>query len=253
MAAPPAVPAVAMKGISKAFGGVRALEQVDLALMRAEILGLVGDNAAGKSTLMKILSGVLVPDAGQIMVDGAEVRFRGPMDARERGIEMIYQDFALCPNLSVAGNIFLGRERARSCLGGLIRILDWKGMEAQARQILDRLHIRIDSVRHTVEYLSGGQRQAVAIGRAIGFNARVLIMDEPTANLAVKEVGKVLDFACQARHEGISTIFISHRLQDIFTIGDRVMVLKRGQCVGVRRIADTTMDELVNLIVKGTA
>jgi simple sugar transport system ATP-binding protein len=126
-------------------------------------------------------------------------------------------------------------------------------MEAQASQILDRLHIHFDSVRRPVEYLSGGQRQAVAIGRATGFDARVLIMDEPTANLAVKEAGKVLEFARDARHGGISTIFISHRLQDIFAIGDRVMVLKRGQCVGVRRIAETTMDEVVNLIVKGTA
>lgn len=243
---------VSMRGISKSFGAVRAVERVDLDLYAGEILGLVGDNAAGKSTLMKILSGVLLPDEGTIMLDGNEVRFRSPLDARQLGIEMIYQDFALCPNLSAASNIFLGREPVRSYLAGLVRLLDWKGMEAHASRILDRIHIHIDSVRHAVEHLSGGQQQAVAIGRAIGFNARVLIMDEPTASLSVKEVGKVLEFAREARSRGISIIFISHRLQDIFAIGDRVMVLKRGRSVGVRRVDQTTMDEVVSLIVKGT-
>lgn len=250
---PDSVPAVAMRGIAKSFGAVRALEGVDVDLHPGEILGLVGDNAAGKSTLMKILSGVLLPDEGRILLDGTEVHLRGPLDARRLGIEMIYQDFALCPNLSAASNIFLGREVVRSYWGGLVRLLDWRGMEAQASRILDRIQIHIESVRHTVEYLSGGQQQAVAIGRAIGFNARVLIMDEPTASLAVKEVGKVLDFARDARSRGISIIFISHRLQDIFAIGDRVMVLKRGRSVGVRRLDQTSMDEVVSLIVKGTA
>jgi ABC-type sugar transport system ATPase subunit len=242
-------PLIEMSGISKSFGPVRALEKVDLTLNQCEVLGLVGDNAAGKSTLMKIMSGAYQPDEGQILWEGQPVRFDSPHQARELGIEMVYQDFALSGNLHIAANIFLGRELSRSYLGGIFRFLDDKAMEEEARKLLDRLRIDIKSVRLRVENLSGGQRQAVAIGRATAFNARAVIMDEPTASLAVKEVGKVLDLIRHLKTQGVSVILISHRLQDVFTVADRIMVLKHGVNVGALRTAETNMDEIVSLMV----
>lgn len=237
-----------MRGIVKRFGAVEALKGVDLELASGEVLGLVGDNAAGKSTLMKTLTGVHQPDAGQIVFEGRPVHLRTPHDSRALGIEMIYQDLALVPSLDVVANVFLGRERVRR-LGGLLSRLDERAMEAATWDVIHRLRITMDSVRKPVSLYSGGQQQAVAIGRAMSFNARVIIMDEPTAALAVREVGKLLDLVRDLRGHGVSVILISHRLQDVFAVADRVMVLYGGRNVGVRRVAETTMDEVVRLIV----
>ncbi len=240
---------VRMEGIVKRFGAVEALKGVDLDLRQGEVLGLVGDNAAGKSTLMKVLTGVHRPDAGRIFFAGFAVEFRNPHESRARGIEMIYQDLALVPSLDVVANVFLGREKTRPALGGLVRRLDERGMEAATWDVIRRLKINMDSVRKRVSLFSGGQQQAVAIGRAMSFNARVIVMDEPTANLAVREVGKVLDLVRELRERGVSVILISHRLQDVFAVADRVMVLYGGRAAGVRRVAETTMDEVVRQIV----
>jgi simple sugar transport system ATP-binding protein len=242
-------PLVEMRGISKSFGPVRALRQVDLCLHRQEVLGLVGDNAAGKSTLMKILTGAYQPDEGAILFDGQRVRFLSPHDSRALGIEMVYQDLALAGNLSVTANIFLGREPCRPTLGRLLPLLDERQMDEAARGLLQKLRIDIGSVRLRVESLSGGQRQSVAIGRATAFNASAIIMDEPTASLAVREVGKVLELVTSLREHGVSVILISHRLQDVFAVTDRIMVLKHGIKVGDKPTAETTMDEVVGLMV----
>jgi simple sugar transport system ATP-binding protein len=237
-----------MRGIVKNFGPVRALRGVDLRLDRREVLGLVGDNGAGKSTLMKVLTGVHQPDAGEIFFEGQQVQFASPHHSRTNGIEMVYQDLALAGNLSVDNNIFLGREMTRSYLGGLIKFLNHKGMAREAVQLLERLRIDIKSVDFQVETLSGGQRQAVAIGRSAGFEAKVVIMDEPTAALAVKEVSKVLDLIHGLKDHDVSVILISHRLQDIFAVCDRIMVLRQGEVVGNTPESETKMDEIVALI-----
>lgn len=241
-------PVVEMHGIVKNFGPVRALRGVDLWLDRREVLGLVGDNGAGKSTLMKVLTGVHQPDGGQIVFEGQSMHFASPHDSRMIGIEMVYQDLALAGNLTVDGNIFLGREMTRSYLGGLIKLLDHKGMAREAVRLLERLRIDIASVGYQVETLSGGQRQAVAIGRSAGFEATLVIMDEPTAALAVKEVSKVLDLIHGLKDHDVSVILISHRLQDIFAVCDRIMVLRQGQVVGNIPKDETDMDEIVALI-----
>ena len=242
---------VSMQGIVKRFGAVEALCGVNLELGVGEVLGLVGDNAAGKSTLMKVLTGVPQPDEGRIVFEGRAVQFRNPHDSRAVGIEMIYQDLALVPSLDVVANVFLGRERVRRHLGGLVRVLDERAMEAATWEVLHRLRISMDSVRKPVSFFSGGQQQAVAIGRAMSFNARVIVMDEPTAALAVREVGKVLDLVRDLKTHGVSVILISHRMQDVFAVADRVMVLYGGRNVGVRHVAETTVDEIVRLIVGG--
>lgn len=242
-------PLVEMRGIYKSFGPVQALLGVDLVLGYNEVLGLVGDNAAGKSTLMKVLSGAYQPDVGEILFEGQPVRFQSPHESRMMGIEMVYQDFALAGNLSIVENVFLGREETQSYLGGLLHLLDEEKMAREAQRLLERLKIEVKSVRLRVENLSGGQRQAVAIGRATAFDARVIIMDEPTASLAVREVGKVLDLIRSLKEHGVSVITISHRLQDIFQVSDRVMVLRQGCKVGDVPIQQTSMDEIVALIV----
>jgi ABC-type sugar transport system ATPase subunit len=246
-------PLIQMCGIAKAFGAVQALRGADLSLWPGEVLGLVGDNAAGKSTLMKVLTGVHRPDGGEILFEGRPVAFHSPRDSRALGIEMIYQNLALAQNLDVVANVFLGREYTRTVVPGLVQRLDEPRMQTETRQLLERLRINITSVRTNVERMSGGQQQAVAIARAVAFQARVVIMDEPTASLAVKEVGKVLDLIAQLRARGVSVILISHRLQDVFTVADRIMVLRSGQCVAERMIHDATMDEVVKYIVGAEA
>ena len=239
---------VEMLGIAKEFGPVRALRGVDLRLRAGEVLGLVGDNGAGKSTLMKVLAGAYKPDTGRILLNGKPVTFSNPHQAREKGIEMVFQDLALAGNLTVAANIFLGRELSRPVVGGLIQRLDHRGMAEEASRLLGRLKIEINSVDDCVENLSGGQRQAVAIARASGFEAPVVIMDEPTAALAVKEVTKVLDLIRTLRDRGVGVILISHRMQDVFSVSDRIMVLRQGQTVGNIPIDKVTMDQVVALI-----
>ena len=239
-------PIVEMRGISKAFGPVQALGEVNLKLMPGEVLGLVGDNSAGKSTLMKIMTGAYQRDAGDIFVDGQPVRFKSPHESRDRGIEMIYQDFALCGNLDVGQNIFLGRWPLR--LGFFV---DHARMHSDARQILNGLKVDVNSVYQKVESLSGGRQQSVAIARAISFNPKVVIFDEPTANLSVPATERLLETIVELRTQGVAQIIISHRLTDIFEVGDRVMVLKRGRNVGTRAIRSTSEREVLELIVSG--
>lgn len=234
-----------MERISKSFGSVRALHEVNLELCRGEVLGLVGDNGAGKSTLIKVLSGAINADEGRISLNDQEVRIENPQDARNHGIETIYQNFALVGNLPIYLNIFLGRYRLKPILGGLIRILDEKRMEKESWEILHNLNIHFNSVREKVDHLSGGQRQAVAIGRALFFNPRMIIMDEPTSGLAVKEVEQVHDIIREFKKKGVSIIFITHRLQSIFAVADRVIVLRNGQNAMDKKIAETTLEEVV--------
>jgi len=235
-----------MRGINKAFGPVQALIDVDLVLYPGEVLGLVGDNSAGKSTLMKVLTGAYQRDSGEILVSGEPVNFRSPHDSRDRGIEMIYQDFALCGNMNVAQNIFLGRWPRRGIF------VDRKKMYADADEVLQRLKVNVNSVYQKVESLSGGRQQSVAIARAISFNPRVVILDEPTANLSVMATERLLETMLELKKQGVAQIIISHRLQDIFAVGDRIMVLKRGENVGDRYIRDTDEHEVLEIIVSGT-
>jgi simple sugar transport system ATP-binding protein len=239
------VPLIEMRGIHKSFGGIKALNGVDLRLMPHEILGLVGDNAAGKSTLMKILTGTYSKDEGQILFEGREVNFHRPHDSRLLGIEMVYQDFALCGNMDVTYNMFLGRWVSNGIF------LDKKRMDIETREVLGRLRVDVTSVRLKVEGLSGGRQQALAIARAISVNPKLIILDEPTANLSVLAAERVLELMVELKKYNIAQVIISHRLQDVFTVGDRVMVLKRGRNVGERNIRETTEDEVLGLIVRG--
>ncbi len=242
----PDTPFVRMRGIDKSFGAVRALDDVDLAIAPGEILGLVGDNSAGKSTLMKILTGAYHRDAGEVLVDGRPTHFRSAHDSRAAGIEMIYQDFALCGNLDVGQNIFLGRWPRRG------PFVDRRRMYADAQAVLQRLKVDVNSVFQRVDGLSGGRQQSVAIARAISFQPRLVILDEPTANLSVMATDRLLQTMQELKRQGVAQIIISHRLTDIFEVGDRVMVLKRGRNVGERRIAETSEQEVLEIIVSGT-
>ena len=225
-----ATPVVEMRNIKKSFAAVRALRGVDLVLHENEVLGLVGDNAAGKSTLMKILSGAYIPDEGEIFIKGDKAHITDPLQARQLGIEMVYQDLALVNKLNVASNVFLGREVMSQRLGR-IGVMNRRHMERETERLLDRLKIDISSVRLDVESLSGGQRQTVAIARATAFDAKVIIMDEPTAALSVAAIGKVLDLVRELKAQGRSIIIISHRLEDIYQVSDRMIVLRHGRKV----------------------
>ncbi len=239
-------PLVEMRGINKAFGGVHAVEDVTVDLTRGEVVGLVGHNGAGKTTLIKILSGVFQADSGQIFIDGEEAAIRSPRDARRSGIETIYQNLALADNLDAPANIFLGREMMRGFA------LNEDAMEAESRKVLDRLRIRIPSLRESVISLSGGQRQAVAIGRALYFDARILIMDEPTAALGPAEARQVGQLIKQLKAEGVGIFLISHDIHDVFEYADRISVLKTGRLVGTVRKTEVTKDDVLTMIIAGT-
>jgi simple sugar transport system ATP-binding protein len=241
-------PLIELREISKFFGPVRALENVNLVVHRHEVVGLVGDNGAGKSTLMKVLTGAHQPSSGEILFEGKPVHFASPHESRLAGIEMVYQDLALAGNLSVAANIFLGREPLKR-QWGVFPFLDEKEIEKGSRNLLDRLKINIPNVKARVENLSGGQRQSVAIARATAFNAKLVIMDEPTAALAVKEVAKVLETVRNLRAQGVSVILISHRMQDVMSVADRIIVLFEGTKVADLDRAKTNLDEVVAYIV----
>ncbi len=240
-------PIIEARGISKRFGQVVALSDVSLQLYPGEVLGVVGDNGAGKSTLMKCLSGLHPPSAGEVLVEGHPVRLGSPADARELGIEMVYQDLALAGNLRIDENIFLGRELTRRI--GPLHIVDHKANQQRAIEHLDNLHIEVKSVAQRVEQLSGGQRQAVAIARATAFAAKVVIMDEPTAALAVREVRKVLDLIRDLRTHGISVVLISHRLDDIFYVCDRVMALFHGRNFADAPLSEVDRNEVIGWIM----
>jgi ABC-type sugar transport system ATPase subunit len=242
-------PILEAKGISIRFGGVDALNNVSFALARGEVLGLAGDNGAGKSTLIKIVSGVYPAQQGEIWLEGRRLALRDPQDARAHGIETIYQDLALADNLDVGSNIFLGREPMVRRFGW--PMIDRPQMRRVAREVLERLDIEIPERKlgRPVQMLSGGQRQAIAIGRAIYWNARVLIMDEPTAALGVPEQHKVMELIRSLKQAGVSIILISHNLHDLFAVSDRIVVLRRGEKAGERQVADTHGDEIVRLMV----
>jgi simple sugar transport system ATP-binding protein len=240
-------PMLEARGICKYFGALTALNDVNLTLKKMEVLGVVGDNGAGKSTLMKIFSGLYTPSNGELRFEGKPVNFSSPRKAREHGIEMVYQDFALAGNLPIYENIYLGREPGRSFLG--VKIVNKKTARKLAEKHLDRLKIHVKSVDQKVEELSGGQRQAVAIARATAFSAKVLIMDEPTAALAVKEVGKVLDLIKSLKQHGVSVILISHRMNDIFYVCNRVLALYHGTNFAEARLSETSRNEVIGWIM----
>ncbi len=243
-------PLLEVRGISKRFGGVQALQQVSFALRGGEVLALAGDNGAGKSTLIKCISGVHQPDEGEVLYKGRPILLANPREARTLGIETIYQDLALADNLDVGANVFLGREPPTRRFG-LLPAIDRKRMREAASEVLRTLEIEIPPGKLTlpVRTLSGGQRQAVAIGRAIYWQAEVLIMDEPTAALGVPEQRKVRELIQRLKAQAVGVIFISHNLVDIFAVADRILVLRRGRAAGERRTSETDHDEIVKLMV----
>jgi ABC-type sugar transport system ATPase subunit len=243
-----AQPILSAVELYKHFGGLVAVDHVSLEVHPGEVVGLLGDNGAGKSTLIKMISGVYQPDGGRLVLNGQDVSFSSPHDAREAGIETIYQDLALCENLDVGANIFLGREPVRRVVG-VLPAVDRRRMLAESRQILTQLDIRIPGLTRPIRQLSGGQRQAVAIARAIYWNARLMIMDEPTAALGVPEQRKVLGLVRTLRERGVGVIIISHNLQDVLDVADRVLVMRRGRAVGERRVSETNTGDLLGLML----
>ena len=239
-------PLVEMKNISISFGGIHAVDDASIDLHAGEVVALLGHNGAGKSTLIKILSGAYRRDAGEILVNGEEAKIDNPRDAKKYGIETIYQTLALADNVDAAANLFLGRE-LRTKWG----TLDDVAMESQTRKVMGRLNPRFQRFKEPVIKLSGGQRQSVAIARAIHFNARILIMDEPTAALGPQETAQVGELVRQLKADGIGIFLISHDIHDVFDLADRVCVMKNGQVVGTAHTGDVTKDEVLGMIILG--
>jgi len=242
------IPVLEVKDIVKRFGGLVAVNKVSMEVAPGEVVGLLGDNGAGKSTLIKVVSGVYHQDEGQVIFQGKEVKIGNPMDAIRLGIETIYQDLALAENLNVYSNIFLGREKLKKALG-LIDVLDHDYMYQESKKVLDQLGIEIPSLKNKIKMLSGGQRQSVAISRSIYWNAKLLIMDEPTAALGVAEQRKVLDLVRTLSAQGVGIIIISHQLYDVFQVAHRLVILRRGEKVGELMVKETNPDEVVSLMV----
>jgi simple sugar transport system ATP-binding protein len=240
----PATPLIALRDITKSYGAVKSLRCVTMHLHRGEVLGVVGDNGAGKSTLMKILAGAVQPDSGELRANGASTRFSSPLDAQAQKIGIVYQDLALCSTLDVASNLFLGREPH---FGPFIRR---RLMHEQAAQILSDLDVKVKSTYQEVAQLSGGQRQTVAIARAVSFRPDALILDEPTAALAVAEVESVLHLIRSVAQQGVGVILVTHRLQDLFRVCDRIAVMYEGQSKESVSIGDVDIESLVGLITR---
>ena len=236
------------RNITKRFGGLVAVDNVSLGVNAGEVVAVLGDNGAGKSTLIKMISGVYPSDEGKIFFNGQEADINSPMDALAIGIETIYQDLALAENLNVYSNIFLGREKTKKFMG-FVSVLDHDYMHEEASRVLKKLDINIPSLRNNVRTLSGGQRQAVAISRSIYWNAKVLIMDEPTAALGVAQQKQVLDLVDTLKDHGIAVILISHQMHDGFEVADQIVVMRRGEKVGDIVKTETSTEEVVNLIV----
>lgn len=243
-------PLLEVRHLSKNFGPVQALNDLTMMVRAGEVVALAGDNGAGKTTLIKAISGVYQPSSGEILLKGKPVAFASPQEARDQGIETIYQDLALADNLSIGANIFLGREPMRRKYG-FLPVLDRAKMAEAAKTTMALLDFHVSRLDAPVSNFSGGQRQAVAIGRAVYWNAQILIMDEPTAALGVPEQRKVIQLIHQLKAQGRGVIFISHNLQDIFAVADRIVVLRRGVQAGERKISETTHDEVVKLMVGG--
>ena len=240
-------PLLEAKGITKYFGTITALENVDLKVHAGECLGVVGDNGAGKSTLMKVLSCLYKHSSGSLYFQGKEEILESPKDSQNLGLEMVYQDLALAGNLPIGENIFLGREPTKNI--GFLKFLDFNKIKDLTNAHLGKLKINVKSADQKVEELSGGQRQAVAIARSTAFNAKVVIMDEPTAALAIKEVGKVLDLINSLKKTGVGVIVISHRMDDIFSVCDRVMALFQGTNFAESELSNTSRDEVIGWIM----
>ncbi|GAB3449384.1 ATP-binding cassette domain-containing protein [Phycicoccus ginsengisoli] len=242
-------PVMTGRGLVKRYGHVTAINGADFDLYPGEVLAIVGDNGAGKSSLVKALTGAVTPDAGTITLDGAEVRFHSPIDARRKGIETVYQTLAVAPALDIASNLFLGRERRREGVLGRLRLLDKKGMRAAARDELNSLGIAtIQDISQTVETLSGGQRQAVAVARAAMFGSKVVIMDEPTAALGVRETAQVLELIRRIKERGLPVVLISHDMPAVFEVSDRIHVHRLGRRAGVVAPSRVSMSDVVSFI-----
>jgi len=239
-------PLLSIRGLSRHYGRVTALENVDLDLFPGQVTALLGDNGAGKSTFISLLSGVNVPSAGEIMVDGQAVRFHTPLDARHAGISTVFQNLALIEDRSIAENLFLGCEPVRFGF-----LLDRARMNREAREILTQLNVNLPPVTTTVRYLSGGQRQAVAVARTILHGSKVVIMDEPTAALGVRETSRVLDLIRRLRDQGTSVLLVSHNMDNVFEVADRAVILRLGRKIAEVSIPETTKTEIVALVMGG--
>jgi len=235
-----------VKNISKSFGSVVALSDVSFDIYKNEVVGIVGDNGAGKSTLIKIISGNFQPDKGEIFFEGKKIVFKSPMDARKLSIETVYQDLSICNNLDSVSNLFIGREIYKNIIG--FEVLDKKNMEKKTIEVLKKVGIDIPSVREKIEYLSGGQRQAVALGRFVAWGKKLTLLDEPTAALGVRETRQVLNLIDSIRRNNISIILICHNLPQIFEIVDRIIVLRHGKVAGIKNKNETNPDEIVSMI-----
>ena len=239
------MPVLELRAIAKHFGAIEALGGVDLTLEPGEILGLMGDNGAGKSTLVKIIAGNFLPSSGELVIEGRPTRFHKPVEARAQGIEVVYQDLALCDNLTASANIFIGRELKRRV--GPFRLLDDKAMHERARALFLELKSETRPA-DLVRSMSGGQRQAVAIARTRVAQAKIVLMDEPTAAISVRQVAEVLDLVRRLRDQGVAVVLISHRMPDVFAVADRIVVLRRGHKVADKRAAESSPEEITGLI-----
>src|SRR5215203_2993036 len=245
-------PLLRARGIDKSFGAVQALKGVDFEVRPGEVVSLIGDNGAGKSTLINIITGVFPPDSGEIDFEGERVEFASPHDARERGIEAVYQDLAVAPQLDAVANIFLGRERRMGRILGRLGFLDQQRMRTETEEQLEELHVRIPDPAKPLSTFSGGQRQGVAVARAVMWASKVVVMDEPTAALGVAQTGKVLELIRQVRETGIPVVFISHNMPNVFQVADRIVVLRLGQVVTELDPKTATIEDAVAAMTGST-
>src|SRR5918993_2080509 len=253
LSAEPALqPVLEARGINKHFGPVQALKDVDLAVFPSEVVALIGDNGAGKSTLINVLTGVLPLESGEVIFAGEPVHFSSPHEARAHGIETVYQDLAVAPHLDAVANIFLGRERRRSGLAGLVGFLDNHRMRKETDEQLSRLRVQVPDLERRLVTLSGGQRQGVAVARAVMWASKVVIMDEPTAALGVAQTAKVLDLIRQVRDTGIPVVFISHNMPNVFQVADRIVVLRLGEVVTELDPKSATIEDAVAAMTGST-
>lgn len=248
---PPTTPGIVLeaRGIVKRYGHVTALNGANLELRAGEVLAVVGDNGAGKSTMIKVLCGAVIPDTGEVFLDGQPVRFQNPLDARKRGIETVFQDLAVAPALDIATNLFLGREvRRKGALGSVFRLLDKRRMRREAEREMAELKFHLPAIDSAVENLSGGQRQGVAVARAAIFARRLVIMDEPTAALGVRESGQVLNLIRTIRDRGLPVILISHNMPHVFEVADRIHIMRLGRRAALTTPQRHTMAEVVAIM-----